>query len=168
MPSVVIKPDRGRDEYVVWSTVTESPHAYGNRAEMLELLRNGIRGSDEDRADPEGPVRRAHHFGSSAMGGWTVGHWEDDCFIYRQAGILRRPDLHRAAVLQCEGRERDILDLLDPLEDDDDARRHLARLRDRARNGPLTPAGRIAQAEVATARAALGAIKAEVESWNRK
>jgi hypothetical protein len=116
----VIKPDRGRDEYVTWSTVTESPHGYGNRAEVVGLLRDGIRRHDaEDRANPEAAVDRADGWGSSAFPKWGFGHWDDESFIYQQAGSLPRDCLWRAAVLQCEGRGRDILDLLDPFEDDE-------------------------------------------------
>ncbi len=120
MPSVVIKPDRVRDEYVIWSTVTESPHGYGSRAEVIELLRGGIRRNDaEDRANPEAAVARADVWGSSAFPEWGFGHWDDESFIYQQSGSLPRDCLWRASVLQCEERERDILDLLDPFEDDE-------------------------------------------------
>ncbi len=129
MPSVVIKPVRDRDEYVVWSTVTESPHGYGNRAQMVELLRAGIRGNDA--ADPEEVVRNATHWGSSARGGWTEGHWDDRSFIYHQAGWLHGRDLFLAAqAMDGDGcREGLILDLLTPLEDDDEKRDHLARMK---------------------------------------
>ncbi len=128
MPSVVIKPARDRDEYVVWSTVTESPHGHGTRAQMLNLLRAGIRGNAEPDADTV--LRRADHWGSSAMGGWTEGHWDDDEFIFHQAGWLHRRDLWRvASMMDGDGcPERDVLDLLTPLEDDADERNHLVRV----------------------------------------
>ncbi len=170
MPSVVIKPARGRDEFVVWSTVTESPHGYGNRTQMAELLQAGIRDNDPgDVVDPLAALDRADRNGSSAMGGWTEGHWgrNEWGWIYKQVGWVQRKDLWQAAVWQCEGRVREILDLLDPLEDDDEHRRLLAKRKRKTRNGTLTPGARIAEAEIAAAGAALGALKAVVESWNR-
>ncbi len=161
MPSVVIKPDRDRDEYVVWSTVTESPHGFGSRAEVVELLRDGIRRSDEDRRDPESPVARADKWGSSAMPAWGEGHWGDDVFIYHQAGILRRHFLGRAARLLAAGRERDVLELLEPFEDEDGPER-LAEAKRRAGGGVSM------ERERAVADLALGRLKSEVESWNHR
>lgn len=171
MPSVVIKPDRDRDEYVVWSTVTESPHGYGSREQMARLLQSGIRNDTDDVVDPTAALDRADRHGSSAMGGWTAGHWGHDRWgwIYQQVGWLARKDLWQAAVWQCEGRVRDILDLLEPLEDDDEMRQHLARRKKKTVNDvPLRPGARIAEAELAMAGAALDAFKREVESWNER
>lgn len=164
MPSVVIKPCRDRDEYVVWSTVTESPHGYGDRTEMAELLRGGIRRNDEqDRRNPEPALARADRYGSSAHPEWGEGHWGDDCWIYHQAGILRRSGLYRAAVLQCEGRERDILDLLEPFDDEDGPRILVHAKQETVNSGDEAL---VAESEIALADDALAAIKREVESWN--
>ncbi len=161
MPSVVIKPARDRDEYVVWSTVTESPHGYGNRAQTMALLRSGIRGTDA--ADPDLVLRNADHWGSSARSPWEFGHWDDTEVIYKQAGLLPRRRLYKAAVFQCAGRERTLLDLLTPLWDDDGVR-HLARAKRQTRNS-LVSTGNRAEAEIAMAFGAVAAIKREVESW---
>lgn len=127
MPSVVIKPDRDRDEYVVWSTITETPHAYGDRAEMRDMLLDGVRRNDEeDRRNPDAALDRADRWGSSAFPQWGYGHWDDEGFIYQQAGWLHREDLAYAARLVCEERDREVLDLLDPFEDDEGGT-HLAR-----------------------------------------
>jgi len=126
MPSVVIKPHPDRDEYVVWSTITERPYAGGNRAEILELLHDGIRRDEGDRRNPDAAVERADRWGSSALPEWGFGHWDDEMFIYQQAGLLHRKDLWRATVLECEERDREVLDLLDPFGDDEGGE-HLAR-----------------------------------------
>ncbi len=169
MPSVVIKPDRDRDRYVVWSTVTESPHGYGTRDQVVELLRDGIRRSSEDPADPYSPLDRADRNGSSAMGGWTEGHWDDDFFIYMQAGVLRRKDLWTAAVWLCEGRDRDVLDLLEPLEDDGDGFSGTERLKEVKACTVNQPGSGSPWAEdqIALAEAAVEAFRSEVEGWNR-
>lgn len=161
VPSVVIKPVRGRDGYVVWSTVTESPHGYGDRKKMAGLLRSGIRGETEDSH----PVlARADRHGTSDFTGY--GGWDHAGFIYKQAGWLPRRHLWRAAVWQCEGRVREILDLLDPCDDEDGAG-HLVARKAATVNGPLTPGVRIAEAEIALAGAAIGVIRRTVEGWNR-
>ncbi len=170
MPSVVIRPDREASCYVVWSTVTESPHAYGDWTQMSRLLQAGIRDNDPaDVVDPLSVLERADRNGSSAMGRWRMGHWGHDPhgFIYKQAGWLARADLWQAAIWQCEGRRRDILDLLEPLEDTNAFRRHLDRRKRLARNDtPLRPGARIAEAELAEAGAAVAAIKRVIGSWN--
>lgn len=164
MPSVVIKPARDRDEYVVWSTVTESPHGYGTREQMVGLLRAGMRGSDEDRSDPETPVRNATHWGSSADARWAKGHWEDESFIYHQAGWLRRGDLFLAAqAMDGDGcREGLIFDLLTPLEDDEEDREHLAYLKREYGDRVVS-----LESERKMAGLAMSQIKATIESWNR-
>lgn len=124
MPSVVIKPAPDLDQYVIWSTITDSPHAYGNRAEVVEMLRAGIRHGDrDDRSNPDAAIDRADEWGSSAYPLWGRGHWHDDTYVYAQAGFLRRKDLWQAAGLEHAGRRREILDLLTPLDDDEGGRR---------------------------------------------
>lgn len=117
MPSVVIKPEAGSDTYVVWSTITESPHAYGTRQQVCAYLR--LRPGWQADDLPEDRVDRADRYGSSAYPRWGFGHWGDDTFIYRQTGLLHRRDLCRAVDLAVAGRERDLLDLLEPFDDDD-------------------------------------------------
>jgi hypothetical protein len=122
MPQVVVKPDRHRDEYVVWSTVTETPVTYGCRRYMTRwLAANDGRRSEESR--PLRRLRRADRLGSSAYPEWGDGHWDDGGQIYEQRGWLRRRDLYRAAVLLCAGRESEVWDLLEPFEDETEVRR---------------------------------------------
>lgn len=165
MPSVVIKPARDRDEYVVWSTVTESPHGYGNREQMVELLRAGIRGSDEDRCDPETPVRNAAHWGSSARGGWTEGHWEDDFCIFKQIGMMPRANLFEAA--RRMGRPGGcllwyVLELVEPFEDADGREHYDQVLREYGEDVISL------DDERRTAGLALGQLKRTIEGWNHR
>ncbi len=116
MPSVVIKPARDRDEYVVWSTVTESPHGFGDRAQAADLLRWGVRGDPEE---PEPVLARVDTVGTSDFTGW--GAWDDDGFIFKQVGWLPRPRVFEAARRMggkaC--RLRYVLELVDRFDDDD-------------------------------------------------
>ncbi len=129
---------------------------------MVELLRAGIRGAAE--ANAEEVVRNATHWGSSAVGGWTKGHWDDTEFIYHQAGWLHRRDLFLAAqTMAGDGcREGRILDLLTPLEGDDEDREHLAHLKREYGDQIVS-----LESERRMAGLALAQIKREIESWNR-
>jgi hypothetical protein len=160
----VIKPARDRDEYVVWSTVTESPHGYGDRAQVVELLRAGIRGSDEDRQDPETPVRNAHHWGSSARGGWTEGHWDDDFFIFKQVGTLPRAHLFEAARRMARPGGCQlwyVLELVEPF-GDDDGREHYAKVLREHRDDVVS-----LDEERRVAGLALSQLIRTIEGWNR-
>lgn len=122
MPQVVIKPDRHRDEYVVWSTISETPITYGCRRYMTRWLA----ANDREQAGPGRPLsrlRRADRLGSSAMPEWGDGHWDDSVQIYEQRGYLYRRDFYRAARLLCAGRESEVWDLLEPFEDETEVRR---------------------------------------------
>ncbi len=131
MPSVVIRPDAAVERYVVWSTVVEAPLAYGRRGEIIRWLR--IRDPQGTDSPPDKRLDRADRLGSSAFPQWGFGHWDDAEFIYQQAGWLRRRDLLKAARLLWFGKEWKVLDLLDPLEDDNEMRAHLERRRRKAR-----------------------------------
>jgi len=122
MPQVVIKPDRHRDEYVVWSTVVEAPVMYGCRRYMTRWLAAHDR-EQTGSGRPLARLRRADRLGSSAFPEWGDGHWGDDIQIYEQRGILNRRDFYRAAVLLAAGREPEVWDLLEPFEDETEVRR---------------------------------------------
>lgn len=123
MGEIVIKPDRDRDEYVTWSTFTESPIAYGNRAETIEYLGGDIqpgtcptcRQHVAQDTVPSARLNRADKWGSSDMTGFA--RWAQDEFIYQQRGMLSRHDLVRACALLCDGRDDEVLPLLAPFED---------------------------------------------------
>ncbi len=163
MPSVVIKPDRDRDEYVIWSTVTESPHGFGDRAQTADLLRWGVRGEPEPDADEV--LRRVDANGSSAMGGYPEGLWGDDGFIYHQAGWLARSDLFAVARMMAgDGcREWGILRLLTPLEDADEEREHLEYMKREYSDRIVSLEG-----ERKLAGLAMRHLKQTIEGWNER
>ncbi len=125
MGNVVIKLDRDRDEYVLWSTETESPIAYGTRTEMLDHLGGDLQPGTcptcqqyvSHQSIPTARLARADVKGSSDMShGW--GWWDYDEFLYAQQGTLARSDLARACALLCDGREADVAALLTPFDED--------------------------------------------------
>lgn len=112
MPAFVVKPDPAVDFYVYWSTVVESPLAWGSIAE-LEADWPDLTGHGP--FDPE-RFARAGRTGSSAHClnfGYPYG---SEGMIYEQQGWLPRANLpelcHRLEV----GAPVD--DLLEPFEDD--------------------------------------------------
>lgn len=119
MPSYLVKPERDVDFYVLWSTVTESPHAWGTaewfRSEETELDGWGNRHRPLTRR-----LESADLNGTSALepkGENPFYGWADDGFVYRQLGILPRanlPELCRRLDLEADP---DVSDLLEPFED---------------------------------------------------
>ncbi len=126
MPSTIIKPERDRDLYVIWSTITECPIAWGDRTEVLEIItEDWRRHRDSDPiANPAGRLDRADIYGTSAADGFAFfGRWDYDGFMYEQRGILPRRYLARACELLEEGREPEVRDLLEPIEEGMEVRR---------------------------------------------
>lgn len=128
MPQIIIKPRPDRDEYVVWSTVIESPLCAGTREQLIDYLANHI--SQKRGADGAAEcMARVDEFGTSikpdpdSSSLWREGEWGDDSFIFEQTGYVRRGDLSRLFWMLQEGREREALDLLRPFEDPDAAGR---------------------------------------------
>jgi hypothetical protein len=116
MPQYVVKPDPERDEYVYWSTITESPYFAGTRAEMVAYLRG------RDPQDFDARMERADLRGTSAL-------WPDldapylgwgDTTIYEQRGVIKTADMGTLARRLDAG--QDVTDLLEPFDDDDDVR----------------------------------------------
>lgn len=108
MPSYVVKVNREEDFYVLWSDVTESPHVWGDRAEVEEYMKTyAMAGDLPERFD------RADKRGTSAFPGFY--DWEDSGFIYEQRGFLPRSSL-RAFLESYDGYEFD-LTLLEPFDD---------------------------------------------------
>lgn len=119
MAYVIIKPVQDRDEYVIWDTEFEHFAAAADRAEIADDMR---------AIHPDGPaveprLARADANGSSALGGWWFGFWDHDALIFEQRGFLPRKHLYHAALLQFDGRDDDVWDLLEPLEDGMEVRR---------------------------------------------
>jgi hypothetical protein len=123
MTRLVIKPIADRDEYIAWSTVVEAPLSGGTRAEMLRWVANR-HGMDRGPGGAEKLMARVDECGTSIKQDpdstfqWREGEWSDDSFIYEQIGTIAREKMYPMFRLLVEGREREALDLLEPLEDD--------------------------------------------------
>ncbi len=120
MGFTIIKQDRDRDEYVLWSDFTERPVAAGTRAEMIPYVdevdppdRFSTTAERFDRADRQG----------SSMIPYSHGWWDDDGMIYEQRGWLPRRHIAEACRLRLAGRESEGWDLREPVEDETEVRR---------------------------------------------
>lgn len=74
MPSLIVKPDRSLDYYIVWSSVVDGATAAGTRAHLQSVLSRGTPFFADERFD------RADEYGSSARpDGEMAGElWWDD------------------------------------------------------------------------------------------
>jgi hypothetical protein len=93
MPSFIVKPERGIDFYVLWSTVVDAPIAWGSRQELSEAG-DGFRG---DKTYAHDRFERADHNGTSMQDGSWFG-WDDETIIVMNMpkdGILRRINLRK-------------------------------------------------------------------------
>lgn len=129
MPTILIKPERDRDLYVAWSTITRNPIAWGDRAQMLawaeEDWQRRQRGKQPDlMSEPAGRLDRADIHGTSAAGGFAFfGRWDDDGFVYEQRGFLPRACLALACEKLAADQEAEVWDLLEPFDDETEVRR---------------------------------------------
>ncbi|MFB6392701.1 hypothetical protein AAFH96_06215 [Polymorphospora sp. 2-325] len=120
----MIKPERDRDLYVCWSTITECPIAWGDRAFMLDHLTREHPADGAPIAEPGARLDRADLNGTSALGGFSFfGKWDDEGFVYEQRGVLPRQHLARACELLNNDREAEVWDLLEPFEEEMAVRR---------------------------------------------
>lgn len=107
MPSFIVKPKRAEDFYVEWSTIVDSPTAYGSRSELEEFL--GPITARNDR------FQRADDNGTSELGGKTFG-WDCEEFtvhnLEASPGLVSRDDLH--ALCDRIGTGSDTSDLIRP------------------------------------------------------
>lgn len=108
---LIVKASKDRDLYVGWSNVAEGPTGVWSRAEALAY---GFPRSRLDRADADG---------SSALGDYRPGLWDDDGFIAEQRGILRRDRIGDYAQRYLAGQEDAAFDLLEPFEGETEVRR---------------------------------------------
>ncbi|WP_416976689.1 hypothetical protein [Streptomyces sp. T028] len=108
---LIVKAAPDQDLYVGWSSIAEGPTGAWTRAEALAY---GFPRSRLDRADANG---------SSALGDYRPGLWDDDGFIAEQRGILRRDRIGDYAQLYLSGREDAAFDLLEPFEGEKEVRR---------------------------------------------
>jgi len=114
MPSYILKPKPDEAFYVQWSTVVDSPTAWGTRQALSAALSEW----DARRAAPE-RFDRADLTGTSAHGGYYYG-WNCDTALIRELdgvpdGLIRLSDLRQV----CEAIEREdvaaLRDLVEPL-----------------------------------------------------
>jgi hypothetical protein len=97
MPEFVMKVDRDRDLYVLWSTVVEAPIFAGDREAMLARLAEDAPYEPVAEFRPKGRLARADECGTSAMYGSPPydGAFDDTGLIVEQRGWLPRADLGR-------------------------------------------------------------------------
>lgn len=110
---IVIRPDRQHAEYVLWDTEFETPVAFGD----VDEIRSAVADYEPDRDDFDARIVHVDLHGSSAVAPYRFGWYDDNEFIYRQLGQLRRDDLVKASRLLWLGRDGEVLPLLQPFED---------------------------------------------------
>lgn len=92
MPSYVVKVNRTEDFYVVWSTVTDSPHVWGTESEIIEYLLKESR----YKLSAELLTEVASRFYRAKVNGTSALHLDydwNDSFMYEQLGMLPRAKL---------------------------------------------------------------------------
>lgn len=107
----VVKPDRDKDFYVVWSDVVEAPVWAGTRQEALA----------EDC--PESRLRRTDETGTSARTTPAFYGWDSNGMVAEQRGWLPRANLAAYTIALYEDRMDDAWDLLEPFDDETEVRR---------------------------------------------
>jgi hypothetical protein len=108
---LIVKAAKDRDLYIGWSSIAEGPTGVWTRAEALAY---GFPRSRLDRADATG---------TSALGDYRAGHWDDDGFIAEQRGWLRRDRIGDYAQRYLSGNENAAFDLLEPFQGETEVRR---------------------------------------------
>ncbi|SHI67083.1 hypothetical protein [Streptomyces sp. 3214.6] len=108
---LIVKAAPDRDLYVGWSGIAEGPTGAWTRAEALAY---GFPRSRLDRADQSG---------SSALGDYRPGLWDDDGFIAEQRGVLPRARIGDYAQRYLAGDHSAAFDLLEPFEGETEVRR---------------------------------------------
>lgn len=108
---LIVKTAPDKDVYVGWSDIAEGPTGVWSRETALEY---GFPPSLLDRADNNG---------SSAAGGYRLGHWDNAGFIAEQRGWLRRDRLGDYAVEYLNGDRQAAYGLLEPFEGESEVRK---------------------------------------------
>jgi hypothetical protein len=123
--TTIVKIDRERDEYVLWSSYSEKPTWLGTREKLVAELTDGkcphCGGSGVPGDSPQDRIARADlHGSSSTYGSWW---WEYRGRPYRgvycQRGLVTREQLPAIVRLLAAGADQDderILALLTPFE----------------------------------------------------
>lgn len=76
MGRMIVKAERDRDLYLIWSSVVDAPICIGTRQELLDYYREKEGGDGVRRA--ERAFVQADERGSSAHAGIRAGWWEDE------------------------------------------------------------------------------------------
>lgn len=122
MGNIVMKVDRDRDQYVIWSSVVDAPAFIGNRAETAtELARDIPRGYAPAAGNsPEDRLARADETGTSAVYGEPPfdGAFDDSGMIVEQRGWLPRADFARFVDAVVADDMDAAYGVLQPFEDD--------------------------------------------------
>lgn len=118
MGSIIIKPDRTRDEYVVWSTIVESPLCLGTADDVVAYFAEHRR--PEPEAETRDRIARADATGTSShIGDGAFG----DYMIFEQRGTIvcsKLADLTRRLIAEDLG---GAYDLCKPFDDEVAVRR---------------------------------------------
>jgi hypothetical protein len=85
MGRFVVKADRDRDLYLIWSTVVDAPIWVGDRAELVKELwaeyrREHPHSTPNAGHGPDARIRRADETGTSALDCDWYG-WDDETFM---------------------------------------------------------------------------------------
>jgi hypothetical protein len=110
----IVKPDPGRDEYVEWSSIVESPTRVGSRADFLRELGVGELGNrTADRLDRADRTGTTSHLREGAWG---------DSLVFEQRGTIACARLGEFTHLLFDGDLQAALRLCEPFEDLDHVR----------------------------------------------
>lgn len=109
MPTFIVKPERERDFYVLWSTVVDNVVGVGDTRALLAA------------GEPAERLERANANGTSAHDAETFG-WDDPQFLVTNMGRpgffwLQRSDLAVFALLLVEDRTDEAMRFLTEIED---------------------------------------------------
>jgi hypothetical protein len=103
MGSIVVKPERYEDLYIIWSSIVEAPTYWGSRSELVREGPLWLKMEYFDRADA-----------CSSSSQIFPESWEEDWgLIFMQSGFIRRSRM-KALVEVMESRPDDGLDYEDP------------------------------------------------------
>ncbi len=122
MGTYVLKPERGRDLYVGWSSIVDNATWIGPRDYALKMLGRDVPDGYDPKPgnSPEDRLARADENGTSALWPETGGYyggWDDRALKVEQRGMLPRGDLARFVEALDVCNEEAAYALVQPFED---------------------------------------------------
>lgn len=121
MPTYILKEAPDSDCYVGWSTVTDSPHWIATRQNALnepEVTEERLQRTDTTGTSS---LWVTTHYPDSAQP--EEGSWDDpQPHIYKQRGLITRPNIFTLARRLTDNPNADVTDLLTPLDDETEVR----------------------------------------------